>query len=348
MNIILGVLNELTIVAIVISIISLALALYPIFILFVLVRLVVQLLARIFRPDLKNILDAIHAIFAMGYSKDKALENFVVTGILDGHLSLQEIRDGAQKRGPYDIAVNVKPALTTRGLRQLRPSLIGEEIVCVSPIVNVETVNKIKKHFQVSYAAVLYAAICGAIERAMTKSNQNVPKGLMGGVVVPVPNHPGGICNHVTTAAAKWPIRRGSCPKRLLEIQKDLVALSRSSAIIVYIRASRRAGFAPTVLGRLSPLGAGLIGQMFGFGVMITNFPVTRGPDYFDGHEFLDCTVGVPTVLPCGMFISIGGLNNQQRFNFNVRRNLFASDEICQNLGRYAVEELNELLESTV
>ncbi|CAG7784756.1 unnamed protein product [Allacma fusca] len=487
------ILDELTTVAIAIPILFSSLGFYFTFIMTFLVRVVVQLLARIFRPDLKNILTALHATFAMGHSKDKALESVVITMILEGKLSLQEMREGAQKRifdfakdknykfpllhhtwtffcgyafwieeddfdiknhirdydyegelcipspcsekemrsvlaelfqmpynrsrspweflrvsnvnyngkectgiflrmdhalgdgysileflrtisgsnfsvpkfkmsekkstvleklgflfkVPFDIAVNIKPALRTRGLPQLRPSLIGEEIVCISSVVNVETVNKIKNHFQVSYAAVLYAVVCGAIERAMTRSNQNVPDGLLGGVVVPVPNHPGGMCNHVTTAAAKWPIRRTSQSKRLLEIQQDLITLFRSTTIMAYFRANCRAGFAPTNLGRLVPLGGGLIGRLFGFGVVITNFPTTRGPDYFDGHEYLDCTVGLPTVLPCGIFVSIWGLNNQQRFNFNVRRNLFASDEICRNLGKYAMEELQELLEAT-
>ncbi|CAG7730063.1 unnamed protein product [Allacma fusca] len=144
-----------------------------------------------------------------------------------------------------------------------------------------------------------------------------------------------------------WPIK-SQCPaERLLKIQEILQDIANSTVSFAYDNVASLFGSGPQFFGRIVSRQGQAYCERIGFGATLTNFPVSTGPDYFEGHELLDLTLGISTLEPSGIIVDTGGVNNKQRFNFNIRRSLFASDEICANMSQFAVEELHELLSRT-
>ncbi|CAG7823229.1 unnamed protein product, partial [Allacma fusca] len=137
-----------------------------------------------------------------GFSISNFMETFLSCEFLIPKSKFNERKIGLLEkvgllfRVPYDVAKNLETAFSAKGLLEIRPGEKGD-IISVNPIVGVETIKIIKNHFKVNYAAVIYAAACGAIERALKMSGQDPPEWLKGGFIIPKRNHPGGICIHV-------------------------------------------------------------------------------------------------------------------------------------------------------
>ncbi|CAG7818742.1 unnamed protein product, partial [Allacma fusca] len=96
---------------------------------------------------------------------------------------------------PYDLAKNAVVTVGKTGVSHQRKFLTGE-LISVSPNLDVKIVKQIKNHFQVNYGTVICAAIFGAIERAFAASDLKVPEKLISLFIIPLPNHPGGMCVH--------------------------------------------------------------------------------------------------------------------------------------------------------
>ncbi|CAG7721020.1 unnamed protein product [Allacma fusca] len=244
-------------------------------------------------------------------------------------------------RTPYDLAENILMIVESKSKFVNQGRLETEEIVSIAPKVDVGLLKKIKNHFRVSYVSVTYAAIAGAIERALKEDGQKIPKTLITSIILPRPNHPGGMCSQFSVVVVEVPISGGSPIQRLRQIEKNFEDICQSSAVIGYSIITIVSGYFPVFLRRI------IIRSTLGLGVMscCSNFPTTTAPDYFEGHEILGLFMGVGNVGPLGLMVSTCGMNNKQVFNFNIRKNLFSSDAAARNLGLYVTQEL-ELLGS--
>ena len=59
------------------------------------------------------------------------------------------------------------------------------------------TIKAIKNKYGVGYNTVVYSIAAGGVSRLMKEADQEVPKSMTALVPYPLPNHPGGLVNHV-------------------------------------------------------------------------------------------------------------------------------------------------------
>ncbi|CAG7732455.1 unnamed protein product [Allacma fusca] len=248
-------------------------------------------------------------------------------------------------RLPYDTAANLYMGLGAEILGGKTTDFKSEVAFSVSSSVNVEIVKRIKDHFNVAYATVLYAAMFGAIERAIEVSGQSVPHTLVSAFVLPRPNHPKGLNIHLAMIFAEWPVKSYSSVDRMLKIQKNFESLSTSTAAAMYMVVIRAASILPM---RVRKFCADLFLRIFNISVGCTNFPTTIGRESYDEHEMVDIIVAMGTLYSVGLVTATGGLNNQQRFNFTVDKNLLGSEDAARKLGSFAVQELQNLFNATL
>ncbi|CAG7684846.1 unnamed protein product [Allacma fusca] len=120
---------------------------------------------------------------------------------------------------------------------------------------------------------------------------------------------------HAQSIAGELPCEAMSSVDRLYKTHEALKGLSSSTA----------------------GLGFGLLGRAEAY-----------YPDYIEGLEVMEMMLNSNMYLSQGISIITGGTNNQQKFTFNVDKNIFGSEEISSNLGPSVLKELQDLIEGMV
>ncbi|CAG7816287.1 unnamed protein product [Allacma fusca] len=247
---------------------------------------------------------------------------------------------------PFDMAECSLMALFPRSISGYPKKGVTQEPLTVSISGNIplDLVKLVRKKFSVSFVTVIFTVIVGAIGRALELSGQVVPEYLTGGVVVPLPNHPGGMTVHCSYLLAEFPVlRTQSSVGRLLEIQKVTTELTKSSAALGYLYMGRVISYFPTFI-RQRLLKALVYRDL---PLTITNFPTTSSKESMDGHEVLYIAAILGTPPSMGLTITTGGVNGRQRFNFSIHDNVFTTPEASMRLGKFVEEELQELVNAT-
>ena len=67
----------------------------------------------------------------------------------------------------------------------------------ISKPIETQRMKDIKNKYGVNYISVILAALAGTIRKVMEDAEQSVPKRIAVTVPMPLPNHPGGLVNHV-------------------------------------------------------------------------------------------------------------------------------------------------------
>ena len=75
--------------------------------------------------------------------------------------------------------------------------LSREYYTSISKPFEVRRMRDIKNKYGVNYISVILAALAGTIRKIMEDAGQTVPKRMAVAVPMPLPNHPGGLVNHV-------------------------------------------------------------------------------------------------------------------------------------------------------
>ncbi|CAG7830109.1 unnamed protein product, partial [Allacma fusca] len=65
-------------------------------------------------------------------------------------------------------------------------------------IIPVSVIQLIKEKFGVNFVAVVIAAVNAAIFRSLNESGKDAPSSIDTATVLPLPDHPGGMCNYLT------------------------------------------------------------------------------------------------------------------------------------------------------
>ncbi|CAG7786475.1 unnamed protein product [Allacma fusca] len=229
----------------------------------------------------------------------------------------------------------LKPILFTRRHLSTRADS-GQLIYDFSENIPVSLVKKIKDAHGVGFPAVGTSAINASICRCLKQGGKNAPPSLDVISVLAHPDHTGVMCNYGILAKGNFPLEATSSADRLR--QTDTV----SKHISVDVGLSAKAN----VVVLLGLLPAAVAGKIFssafkhGPGYMIGPLPTTTSAEYVDDVEIVD--VFGFAILRSGLEMNIytWGVNNQQRFNFLVDKNVFGDDS---NIGHVFTEELKKL-----
>ncbi|CAG7716359.1 unnamed protein product, partial [Allacma fusca] len=192
----------------------------------------------------------------------------------------------------------------------------GGTTISISPEIPVEVIKRIKKHFNVSYACVLYAAISGAISRALEGSDQNVPNDFSAGLVLPKPNPSSSSSTDSSDdlsleayfAETTLPLKASTGAERLLQIEKSLQLLRKSCIPMAFDLIFKMHALLPLAwMSRRMPKTPS---------VSISIVPVTTSRDSYQGFEISEMSSFISNMLDYDISIVTYGLNNKQRLSF--------------------------------
>ncbi|CAG7726541.1 unnamed protein product [Allacma fusca] len=242
---------------------------------------------------------------------------------------------------PYDIFVKM---CTNESKKRPLGERHGSSNLCFNStsIINVDDIKRIRKNHGVAYNAVILSAINGAIARALSDAGATPPETINLGYVLPLPNHPGGFNVHVTQSTMELPCYADS-PKERLRRTHDIIvkdAGSLSPLILAYFL--RLLSLAPVPITSALQ-GKILVPSKFLPSYFLTNMPVTTTRDDVDGLEIVDLIHGISVTYGMGLFISSLGVNNRQRFFFNMDKSVFGDEASAIKFPTYFEEELKAL-----
>jgi hypothetical protein len=192
----------------------------------------------------------------------------------------------------------------------------------------------------VSYAAALFAAVGGGIQRIFEEAELPVPEYLTTNIPFPRRNHPGGLENHLNMCVFRWSIKAGSTMERAKKIQKTFSHLTKSVTTGLLFLVPELIGLMPVFITDF------LANTMVSGGsVLSTSFPVPEQQIYFDGNPARGffCAFGPPG-NSIGTSVLMAGINGDQGIVLNMDKRIFPSEQVFRRFGEYVEEELRNLL----
>ncbi|CAG7835463.1 unnamed protein product [Allacma fusca] len=240
-------------------------------------------------------------------------------------------RSGLVFKVVYDLADLCLNELDSSQLRSPVISCVKGVDCSISEAVPVDLIKEIKNYYKVSYAAVIYSVIHGAIQATLEKHKELVPKNLATFIILPKPDRPDKFVNHLYGTCSKLSCN-SNCPQaRLQEIYQKLMKAHSSSTPFGIDLLGSQIQYSPVFLRRFFSHKLHLV--PFGVSVGCTIFPALTGTDFFDGCEVTDLFFGLGPSLNIGIFVAVWGTNKQQKFVFIVDKTMFRSDKIIQSFG---------------
>ncbi|CAG7734447.1 unnamed protein product, partial [Allacma fusca] len=244
-------------------------------------------------------------------------------------------------RMPFDVANTILLTIWKANLAKRDKS--ADAICSITSPIPVETIKTLKRHFKVSFAAVTQFIVQGALGRALRSVGKDVPDWLSTSFILPLPNHPEGMCIHASPMAAHFACE-GDPSIRLQQTHEEIRKLTLPFTAMSYVYFLYMLGYLPVVIRKWITLG----GSEKGPDYVMTHFPVASSKEYLDGLEVLDVLPSLSSIGSIGMTVASGGVNNQQRFTFFMDRNLFESEEAVSRISYFMQEELHTLLQEIV
>ncbi|CAG7825198.1 unnamed protein product [Allacma fusca] len=242
---------------------------------------------------------------------------------------------------PYDIFVKM---CTNENKKSPLGERHGSSNLCFNytSTIHVDEIKLIRKNHGVAYNAVILSAINGAIARALSDAGATPPESINLGYGLPLSNHPGGFNVHVTQSTMELPCY-AECPKQRLRQTHDIIVEGADSLLqLVFAYFLRFLALAPVpiiwTLQRQILAPSKFLPSYF-----LTNMPVTTTKENVDGLEIVDIFHGVSVTHGIGLFISCLGINNKQRFFFNMDKSVFGDEASAKKISVYFEEELKAL-----
>jgi hypothetical protein len=154
-----------------------------------------------------------------------------------------------------------------------------------------------------------------------------------------VSEHPGGLCNHLSTFLANFPCNSESSLEQLVatdRIIKKFEVDLYPVANLYYLWAVTKC---PIALPRE------LFAAMYerAPSVVMSNYPTSRTREFVDGNEIIDVFATASCTLAPGLLISSWGVQNQLRFCFTVSDTCFDHPFVPGSLSTAFCQELNSL-----
>ncbi|CAG7719650.1 unnamed protein product [Allacma fusca] len=206
--------------------------------------------------------------------------------------------------------------------------------------ITVEKAKAANNKLRTAYAPTVLSILGGGLERLFEEACLPVPKHLITGAPFPLPDHPGGLVNHVIPTYFPWRIQARSAVERAQDIESEMNKLSNPVITTVQSALIEITGTLPTFL--LKPIASSLNSRCSVGASIFPVFDAIKKPT-LNQIQYMEACVGSPgksigtTVVACG-------INGDQRIVFIMDRRVFPDEKLFQLFGKYVEEELESIL----